>query len=326
MDAKGSIYERHGVRAYHTASQRSLGSSGSRRNLNFPPFASEVRALEQSRSSKQLLPSDETMEELTAWAASNGGAAAARAARPLTPTSLAPPKAKAPTPEPKPKPTRQQYGRKAVQAPTSHETLRKQFEEQLERKHKDLRRAFQSIDVDRSGKMSHEEILTSMLSLQLKCDERDVDTLIKECDTNGDGEIDFQEFKAGIMKLSQTHGGDWHPGDNQPKKAMIHKHALGAETGVEATEAELERYMGSLRQAVEAKYSLLRKAFRSMDADASNHLSKEEIIDAVQHFALPIPVSHIGEVFDKILDIDGDGKVSYVEFCEKLKPYEISNM
>ena len=45
-------------------------------------------------------------------------------------------------------------------------------------------------------------------------------------------------------------------------------------------------------------------------------------MNAVQHFALPIPLSHIDELFEQVLDVDGDGKISYTEFCDKLQQYE----
>ena len=59
----------------------------------------------------------------------------------------------------------------------------------------------------------------------------------------------------------------------------------------------------------------------SADRDRSNYLTKDEIIDVVRHFALPIPLNHIDDVF-QIVDTNNDGKISYVEFCAKLKPFD----
>jgi hypothetical protein len=108
-------------------------------------------------------------------------------------------------------------------------------------------------------------------------------------------------------------------GENQPMRKMVLKHDLGKETGGEATDQEIDKYLDSLRNAIDTKYTLLRKAFMAADADRSNYLSKEEIVDVVQHFAFPIPKSHIHQIFTQVLDKDGDGKISYSEFCEKLK-------
>ena len=38
--------------------------------------------------------------------------------------------------------------------------------------------------------------------------------------------------------------------------------------------------------------------------------------------ALPIPLSHIHELFN-VVDVDGNGNVSYSEFCEQLKAFDM---
>jgi Ca2+-binding EF-hand superfamily protein len=67
---------------------------------------------------------------------------------------------------------------------------------------------------------------------------------------------------------------------------------------------------------------MLRSAFRAMDEDSSNYLTKDELVSAVQHFSLPIPLSHIHEIFDRVLDKNGDGQISYNEFADILKSYD----
>lgn len=48
---------------------------------------------------------------------------------------------------------------------------------------------------------------------------------------------------------------------------MVLKHELGECTGKAATNEELDRYMQSLKDSVETKYGLLRKAFMAIDKD-----------------------------------------------------------
>ena len=69
------------------------------------------------------------------------------------------------------------------------------------------------------------------------------------------------------------------------------------------------------------RYKMLRSAFRAIDEDKSGYLGVEEIINAVQHFALPIPLSHVHEIFAG-MDTDGDGQVSYAEFAAVIKTYD----
>ena len=59
-----------------------------------------------------------------------------------------------------------------------------------------------------------------------------------------------------------------------------------------------------------------------MDTDGSQHLCMEELVEVIEKFKLPIPVTHVNEVFFQVLDKDGDGRVSYHEFAEKLKQWE----
>ena len=77
--------------------------------------------------------------------------------------------------------------------------------------------------------------------------------------------------------------------------------------------------MEKLRNAVETKYNQLRKAFRDSDEDKDNLISKAELERTVHNFNLNIPVPHIHEIFDRILDFDGNGNVTFDEFVQQLK-------
>lgn len=61
----------------------------------------------------------------------------------------------------------------------------------------DLRREFEGIDEDKSGKVSKEEFKTFIsASDKVTLDDRDFEVLYRSIDTNGDQEIDFAEFCA----------------------------------------------------------------------------------------------------------------------------------
>ena len=51
----------------------------------------------------------------------------------------------------------------------------------------------------------------------------------------------------------------------------------------------------------------MRSAFRAINGDNDCFLSKEELVQAAKHFSLPIPEDHLHEIFDKVLDVDGNG-------------------
>lgn len=50
------------------------------------------------------------------------------------------------------------------------------------------------LDVDRNGTLSSEEISQMVITKELKKFKVNWENLLQDCDTNGDGEIDFDEF------------------------------------------------------------------------------------------------------------------------------------
>lgn len=43
----------------------------------------------------------------------------------------------------------------------------------------------------------------------------------------------------------------------------------------------------------------------------------------VRALELPIPLTHVHEVFYQVLDKDANGDVSYKEFCDKLMQWDV---
>ena len=67
-----------------------------------------------------------------------------------------------------------------------------------------LQRAFELFDVDRSGKISSEELQKIFCMSGLN--KTECDSMIKCVDSNNDGEIDFQEFEGMLMRLLSLEG------------------------------------------------------------------------------------------------------------------------
>jgi len=71
-------------------------------------------------------------------------------------------------------------------------------------------RAFKTFDVDGSGTIDKEELMkllgidTVSDVMQVQVTEQEVDSIMKECDLNGDGKIDFEEFLAMMRKMPKT--------------------------------------------------------------------------------------------------------------------------
>jgi hypothetical protein len=81
-----------------------------------------------------------------------------------------------------------------------------------------LRRLFDAADKDKSGKLDEDELMSAMLALGFKWmeDEKKVAQLVKKADQDGDGLIDFEEFKKvapialkqNLLKLAKGNGGE----------------------------------------------------------------------------------------------------------------------
>ena len=255
---------------------------------NFPPYENPESAMKTAL---------ERTVQARPWLHGTVTAGGLAAPTPVSPRRLAPvsvDRVAVPVPQPRAK-------KQVPQVPQA--ALGHRWEEALTarrpgQKEKTTQRIFERIDQDRTGTISHEEALKSIIAHNLKVKPGEIDALIRSCDTNGDGVVDFDEFRVGMMRLTHEKDGTSFGLTNQPKKAMVLAHDLAECTGVPATDKEINKYLASLREQVETKYRLLTKAFQAADKDASGSLSKSEMVSVVQHFALPIPVSHIHQVFD----------------------------
>jgi len=58
----------------------------------------------------------------------------------------------------------------------------------------DMFKAFQYVDLDRSGRLSKKEIARALDMWNVPMDDAKLDMLMKECDADGDGGISYEEF------------------------------------------------------------------------------------------------------------------------------------
>jgi Ca2+-binding EF-hand superfamily protein len=64
----------------------------------------------------------------------------------------------------------------------------------------ELRMAFDMIDTDSSGTISMAELRSLMRKCNQYLSEQELDAIMHECDIDGNGELDFEEFQA-LMKF-----------------------------------------------------------------------------------------------------------------------------
>jgi len=74
--------------------------------------------------------------------------------------------------------------------------MRLRMDERQRDPEEDLRDAFNMFDADRSGYIDRDEVRALMKKLAQTLTEDEIDAIMEEVDTDGDGEISFDEFKA----------------------------------------------------------------------------------------------------------------------------------
>ena len=74
--------------------------------------------------------------------------------------------------------------------------MRLRMDERQRDPDEDLRDAFNMFDSDRSGYIDRHEVRSLMKKLAQTLSDEEIDLIMEECDTDGDGEISFEEFKT----------------------------------------------------------------------------------------------------------------------------------
>lgn len=241
----------------------------------------------------------------------------------------------------------------SVAAPSERGTMAaRMLQGSIDQRFKTLNKAFLSMDQDRSNHLDKAELLKAVTAWNLQCSPADVDALLASCDDDGNGHIDYNEFQRGMARLqNQRHGEYFGNNDTQvvrgfinvPKSSQVvindNLHSMGAhQVGLKpdyhrtmlpydekpATRTQMKGYVHSLEDKINTKYKMMRSAFRAIDADKNGHLSPDELISAVENFALPIPISHVSQMFKEIMDVDSNGKLSYAEFVDMVKNVEMA--
>ncbi|KAK9091469.1 hypothetical protein Sjap_024646 [Stephania japonica] len=73
----------------------------------------------------------------------------------------------------------------------------------------DLRNAFKVFDADKNGLISREELCNVMRSVGDSCSIEDCKRMISGVDSDGDGQINFEEFKVMMMRGRGFASGSW---------------------------------------------------------------------------------------------------------------------
>jgi Ca2+-binding EF-hand superfamily protein len=199
----------------------------------------------------------------------------------------------------------------------------------------ELRQAFRTFDTDGSGLVSREEAESTLQTLNLGLPKRISSRLVDIADFDGDGEISFAEFARVLtaddiifMKnsLSASAADGAEMVDSRLKGASIKKASRVIKNGV--TEDDIRKAVFVIKEKILYKYKRLDAAFKSIDADRTGFLSREEFRFCLYTLNLDMLQKDTIEVLIDLMDTDGDGQINHFEFVQMLTaddPFKVVN-
>ena len=202
--------------------------------------------------------------------------------------------------------------------------------EVLNNKFTDMFKAFQFVDLDRSGRLNKAELKRALDMWNVPIDDKTLDALMASCDSgDGDGEVDYKEFVDALardtvapaalgkrgMQAKEIFGETGFEKRAAPASALTTKAAATEGGPPDATTLEDNLAMAS--NVLNNKFTDMFKAFQYVDLDHSGKLDKNEIRRALDLWNVPLDDAKLTALMAKC-DPDGDDQVSYAEFVDAL--------
>jgi len=113
---------------------------------------------------------------------------------------------------------------------------------------------------------------------------------------------------------------------NQTKSAaavVVEAPAAAAVSGV--SDEEVMKYFEMMRTKMTDRFAQLRRAFRTIDEDASGTLDASEVKQILDTFNLGIPDPVLERIIS-LADFDGDGQINYAEFARIMTSEDVMRM
>eukprot|EP00520_Triparma_pacifica_P017208 CAMPEP_0118661536 /NCGR_PEP_ID=MMETSP0785-20121206/16332_1 /TAXON_ID=91992 /ORGANISM="Bolidomonas pacifica, Strain CCMP 1866" /LENGTH=1313 /DNA_ID=CAMNT_0006554983 /DNA_START=25 /DNA_END=3962 /DNA_ORIENTATION=- len=187
-----------------------------------------------------------------------------------------------------------------------------------------VRRAFMTMDKDKSGTLDYDELRTVLESTGYKIEDEVFDDILEVFDSNCDGEIDYQEFLAQLKDYIQAkeEGGIGSQlaekaGRNLGRQGALNNRDLSA-----VEKAHQAKTVGAalrfLCEKIHEKWGDIKKSFQMLDWDKSGTITASELRAVLDDCCY----TTTDEVFNQVIaifDQDGDGNISYNELLGTLK-------
>jgi Ca2+-binding EF-hand superfamily protein len=155
----------------------------------------------------------------------------------------------------------------------------------------ELKRLFDTFDLDASGSISLNELRTALKNLGEYTDELKLLRLLQEADSDGSGDIDFAEFSNIVLSLRTD-----------------------AETSIFTQIIKKHKTMVQFCNFTRDKLLKMRKEFDRFDADKSGQIDVKELEAALRNLGEYKNQKQVDEIMAQA-DVDKSGSIEFVEFC-----------
>ncbi|XP_033736505.1 calmodulin-like [Pecten maximus] len=192
----------------------------------------------------------------------------------------------------------------------------------------DLRESFKVFDKDGNGFISATELRHVMTNLGEKLTEAEVDEMILEADLDGDGQINFEEFREAFSLFDKDGDGSIPTAElgtvlralgQNPSASELKQMINEVDQDGDGTVDFPEFLVLLVRKMKEAGGETeMREAFRVFDRDGNGMITAAELRNAMYNLGEKLTDEEIDEMI-KEADMDGDGQLNYQEFTSILR-------
>uniref|UniRef100_K1R028 Sulfhydryl light chain n=1 Tax=Magallana gigas TaxID=29159 RepID=K1R028_MAGGI len=169
----------------------------------------------------------------------------------------------------------------------------------------EFREAFELFDKDGSGYINSRELLTVMRAFKQDPTKAEVQHLMQELDTNGNGKIEYEEFEKYMA--------DHYKSVEEANSSMMEAFKLFDKDGTGEISFEMFlEYAPSKFRSEDEEMSMVKEAFRVFDKDGSGYITIDEAKSILQRGENSISDEDLQEFFNQS-DLDKDGQINYEE-------------
>ncbi|GAA5809592.1 hypothetical protein MFLAVUS_003003 [Mucor flavus] len=162
---------------------------------------------------------------------------------------------------------------------------------------KSLREAFNLYDKDKNGAINLQEFADIVKSLEIVTDEKKIQSLVKEVDSNQDGQIDFNEFVNAMTSLLGS-----TQQDNSLRKWSTYP--IGGDDKKEKTYT---------RRMSKHESDELRLCFEKFDKNGDGQISVNELKEVMDRLGEKLSENELNEMMNDA-DTNKDGFIDFEEF------------